>query len=239
MSSEEKQQKIVQMFDEIAPTYDKANRILSMGVDVSWRKIACDTAFEAYNHNPINCIVDVACGTGDMMGFWQKQAQKKSIKIEKMVGIDPSWGMVKVGKEKFPNFEFMIAKATQLPLENESADILSISYGIRNVVARMEAFHEFSRVLKTGGLVVILEFTKDDKKGILQSLKRWYLNSVLPFLGGLISKNYAAYRYLPDSIEGFLSSDMLVSELDSAGFEKVYCQSFSMDISTLVIARKR
>jgi demethylmenaquinone methyltransferase/2-methoxy-6-polyprenyl-1,4-benzoquinol methylase len=239
LSSEEKQQKIVQMFDEIAPTYDKANRILSMGVDVSWRKIACDTAFEAYNHNPINCIVDVACGTGDMMGFWQKQAQKKSIKIEKMVGIDPSWGMVKVGKEKFPNFEFMIAKATQLPLENESADILSISYGIRNVVARMEAFHEFSRVLKTGGLVVILEFTKDDKKGILQSLKRWYLNSVLPFLGGLISKNYAAYRYLPDSIEGFLSSDMLVSELDSAGFEKVYCQSFSMDISTLVIARKR
>lgn len=239
MSSEEKQQKIVQMFDEIAPTYDKANRILSMGVDISWRKIACDTAFEAYDQNPINCIVDVACGTGDMMGFWQKQAQKKSITIEKMIGIDPSSGMVNVGKEKFPDFEFLISKATELPMDNQSVDILSISYGIRNVMARMEAFHEFARVLKKGGLVVILEFTKDNKKGVLHSLKRWYLNRVLPFLGGMISKNYAAYRYLPDSIEGFLSSDMLIDELDIAGFDKLYCQSFSMDISTLVIARKR
>jgi demethylmenaquinone methyltransferase/2-methoxy-6-polyprenyl-1,4-benzoquinol methylase len=239
LSLEDKQQKIVQMFDQIAPTYDKANRILSMGVDISWRKKACTNAFKTYKQNPIECIVDVACGTGDMMGFWEKEAQKKAIEVKKIVGIDPSEGMVQVGKKKFPNFEFLISKATQLPLEDESVDILSISYGIRNVVERVEAFKEFARVLKKGGLVVILEFTKDNKKGFIHSIKRWYLNRVLPYIGGLISKNYEAYRYLPDSIEGFLTSDMLINELDGVGFEKVHCESFSMDISTLVIAKKR
>ncbi|NLC28425.1 MAG: bifunctional demethylmenaquinone methyltransferase/2-methoxy-6-polyprenyl-1,4-benzoquinol methylase UbiE [Campylobacteraceae bacterium] len=239
MGSLEKQQKIVQMFNEIAPTYDKANRILSMGVDVSWRKKACDVAFEAYNKNSISCIADVACGTGDMMDFWQKQANKKKLTIGRMVGIDPSSGMVNVGKEKFPNFEFMISEATKLPLKDSEVDILSISYGIRNVVDRAKAFDEFARVIKSDGLVVILEFTKDNKRGLVQSLKSWYLNKVLPFLGGFISKNYAAYRYLPDSIEGFLTSDLLIKELNEAGFDEVHCESFSMDISTLVVAKKR
>lgn len=239
MSSLEKQQKIVEMFNEIAPTYDKANRILSMGVDISWRKKACDLAFSNYNQNPISCIADVACGTGDMMDFWQKRATKKELNLQRVVGIDPSSGMVDVGKKKFPKFEFMISPATNLPLKDKEVDILSISYGIRNVVARTKAFDEFARVIKPGGLVVILEFTKDDKKGPIQSIKRWYLNKALPFLGGLISKNYAAYKYLPDSIEGFLTSSTMIEELDRAGFDKVYCESFSMDISTLVIAKRR
>lgn len=233
------QEKIVQMFDEIAPTYDRANRILSMGVDISWRKKACDSAFRIYDKKSIERVADVACGTGDMMDFWNKRAKKNGIECKEIIGIDPSSGMLKVGKEKFPNFKFLQSEATLLPLEDESVDILSISYGIRNVVKRVDAFKEFARVLKKGGLVVILEFTKDEKKGILQSIKNFYLNKILPFLGGLISKNYEAYRYLPNSIEGFLTSQMLIDELDSVGFDKVYTKAFSMDISTLVIARKR
>ena len=233
-----KQEKIVQMFDEIAPTYDKANRILSMGIDISWRKKACDITYKNYNKQNIDLIVDVACGTGDMMNFWLKGAAKKTIKIKNLLGVDPSSGMVEVAKRKFPNFNFVISNATNIPLEDESADILSISYGIRNVVERQKAFFEFARVVKKGGYVVILEFTKDNKKGILHSLKRFYLNKILPFIGGFISKNYEAYRYLPDSIEGFLTSDMLQDELKNAGFKTEFCKSFSMDISTLVIARK-
>jgi demethylmenaquinone methyltransferase/2-methoxy-6-polyprenyl-1,4-benzoquinol methylase len=147
--------------------------------------------------------------------------------------------MVNVGKEKFPNFEFVISDATAIPLEDESADILSISYGIRNVVERTQAFKEFARVIKTGGYVVILEFTKDDKKGLLFGIKDFYMNRVLPKLGGFISKNREAYEYLPNSIEGFLTSEMLQSELDDAGFDTEFVKSFSMDISTLVIAKKR
>ena len=235
---ENKQEKIVKMFDDIAPTYDKANRVLSMGVDIQWRKKACDETFARYK-KPIDLIVDVACGTGDMMGYWKKRAEKNGIEVKKILGVDPSVGMVEVGKEKFPDFEFVISDATNLPLENESADILSISYGIRNVVKRQEAFLEFARVLKKGGYVVILEFTKDDKKGSFFAIKDFYMNKVLPKIGGFISKNKEAYEYLPNSIEGFLTSEMLQFELDKAGFTTEFSKSFSMDISTLVIAKKR
>ena len=226
------------MFDDIAGTYDTANRVLSMGIDIQWRKTACDETFARYS-KPIDLIVDVACGTGDMMGYWAKQAKKAGRQIGKILGVDPSVGMTDVGKQKFPEFEFVISEATQLPLGNEIADILSISYGIRNVVKRQEAFVEFSRVLKTGGYVVILEFTKDDKKGLLFGIKDFYMNKVLPKIGGFISKNKEAYEYLPNSIEGFLTSSMLQKELDVAGFETEFVKSFSMDISTLLIARKR
>lgn len=226
------------MFDDIAGTYDTANRVLSMGIDIQWRKRACDETFTRYK-NPIELIVDVACGTGDMMGYWAKQGKRAGREIGKILGVDPSVGMTDVGKQKFPEFEFVISEATQLPLGNESADIVSISYGIRNVVKRQEAFSEFARVLKTGGYVVILEFTKDDKKGLLCGIKDFYLNKVLPRIGGFISKNKEAYEYLPNSIEGFLTSTMLQKELDTAGFETEFVKSFSMDISTLVIAKKR
>jgi len=234
----DKQQKIVEMFNNIAPTYDKANRVLSMGIDIQWRKRACDETYSRYTNN-IDLIVDVACGTGDMMDYWEKQANKSGRKIGKLLGVDPSEGMVGVGKEKFPNFEFLISDATNIPLEDKSADILSISYGIRNVVERTKAFQEFARVIKTDGYVVILEFTKDDKKGLLFGIKDFYMNKIIPKLGGFISKNREAYEYLPNSIEGFLTSEMLQKELDDAGFTTEFVKSFSMDISTLVIAKKR
>ena len=239
MNSNDKQQKIVDMFDNIAPTYDKANRVLSMGVDISWRKKACDLTYEKYGKKEIDCIVDVACGTGDMMGYWKKQADKKNIKINKLLGVDPSKGMTDVGKEKFPAFEFVISKATEIPLADNSTDILSISYGIRNVVERQKAFDEFARVVKTGGYVVILEFTKDNKKDFIHQIRNIYMNKILPKIGAFISKNKEAYEYLPNSIEGFLTPDMLQEELKTAGFDIEYCESFSMDISTLVIAKRR
>ena len=238
MEEQNKQQKIVEMFNDIAGTYDTANRVLSMGIDIQWRKRACDETFQRYTQ-PIELIVDVACGTGDMMGYWAKQAKKAGRYVGKILGVDPSVGMTDVGKQKFPEFEFVISEATSLPLSNESADIISISYGIRNVIKRQEAFREFARVLKTGGYVVILEFTKDDKKGFFFGIKDFYMNKILPFLGGLISKNKEAYEYLPNSIEGFLTSSMLQKELFDAGFDTEFVKSFSMDISTLLIAKKR
>jgi len=233
-----KQEKIVSMFNDIAPTYDRANRVLSMGVDTIWRKKACTKAFSYCGKNAL-AIVDVACGTGDMMGYWKRIAEELKIDIDEIVGIDPSEGMVGVGREKFPSLSFHIAPATQLPCENTSADIISISYGIRNVMERQAAFLEFNRVLKSGGLVVILEFMKNENPSFLGKIRDWYMNNVLPRIGGLISNNYEAYRYLPDSIEGFLSVGNMSKELEEAGFEMLYVKSFSMDISTLMIARKK
>lgn len=235
----EKQEKIVNMFNDIAPTYDKANRVMSMGVDRSWRKKGCDKAFGYYGQNKIDLIVDVACGTGDMMDYWRRQADKNGIRVEKLLGVDPSEGMVGVGRKKFPDFDFVIAPATAIPLEDAKADMLSISYGIRNVVERQRGLEEFNRVLKPGGMVVILEFMKNEHPSLLGRVRDFYMNRILPKVGGFISKNLEAYEYLPNSIEGFLTVANMQKELEAAGFEIMYTESFSMDISTLIIARKR
>ncbi|MEJ2414958.1 MAG: bifunctional demethylmenaquinone methyltransferase/2-methoxy-6-polyprenyl-1,4-benzoquinol methylase UbiE [Sulfurimonas sp.] len=235
----EKQEKIVSMFDDIASTYDTANRVMSMGVDIAWRKKACDLVYEYLAKKEIDRIIDVACGTGDMMGHWQKQAAKANIAIKEIIGVDPSNGMVDVARQKFPDFHYHIAKATEIPLEDEKADIVSITYGIRNVVQRQEAFYEFNRVLKQGGLVVILEFMKQDKKTLKDKIRDFYMHKILPYVGGAISKNLEAYTYLPDSIESFVTVAGMQDELQKAGFEMLYTQSFSMDISTLFIARKK
>jgi demethylmenaquinone methyltransferase/2-methoxy-6-polyprenyl-1,4-benzoquinol methylase len=234
----EKQKKIVSMFNNIAPTYDKANRVLSMGIDKSWRDKACNKTFELYGKKEIEKIVDVACGTGDMIIFWKQNANKKGITLKNIVGIDPSVGMMEVGKKKLPEVQFIEAFATSMPLENESVDIVSISYGIRNVVQREEAFVEFARVLKKGGLVVISEFTKNQKETPIDYLTAFYMDKILPVVGGIISKNKEAYRYLPDSIDEFLTTSNLQKELKNAGLEPIYTKAFSMKISTLIIAKK-
>jgi demethylmenaquinone methyltransferase/2-methoxy-6-polyprenyl-1,4-benzoquinol methylase len=234
-----KQEKIVSMFNDIAPTYDRANRVLSMGVDTFWRRKACDLAFGYCSTDAVDSIVDVACGTGDMMGYWDRRAKRAKINVKEIVGVDPSEGMVGVGREKFPQMSFHIAPATELPKPDTTADIISISYGIRNVVERQAGLREFNRVLKPGGLVVILEFMKNENPSTLGKVRDWYMNNVLPRIGGLISNNYEAYRYLPDSIEGFLTVAKMKAELEEAGFEMLYSKSFSMDISTLMIARKK
>lgn len=233
-----KQEKIVSMFNDIAGTYDVANRVLSMGIDKSWRNKACNKTFELYNKKQIDKIVDVACGTGDMIMFWQQIAKENGIELKNIVGVDPSVGMMEVGKKKLPDVEFIEAFATEMPLEDSSADIISISYGIRNVVERQEAFNEFARVLKKDGLVVISEFTKNEKTNPLDYLTDFYMNKILPTLGGIISKNKEAYTYLPNSIDEFLTKDNLCKELKQAGLEPVHVKSFSMNISTLIIARK-
>lgn len=235
----EKQEKIVSMFDNIASTYDKANRVMSMGVDKSWRRKACDLAYGFYAKESIDKIVDVACGTGDMMDFWKKRSEVNGIAIGEILGVDPSNGMVNVAREKFPKFNYHIAKATEIPLDDESADILSITYGIRNVVEREAALKEFNRVLKDGGLVVILEFMKNENPSFLGKIRDFYMNKILPKVGGFISKNLEAYEYLPNSIGDFSTVENMQNELVEAGFEIVYTKSFSMDISTLLIARKK
>ncbi|WP_103618784.1 bifunctional demethylmenaquinone methyltransferase/2-methoxy-6-polyprenyl-1,4-benzoquinol methylase UbiE [Campylobacter concisus] len=233
----QKQEKIVDMFNQIAPTYDVANRVLSLGVDVSWRKFACRYMLEIFKNKSIN-IVDVACGTGDMMGLWSEISKEFGVEVKSLTGIDPSSGMLKEAKAKFPNFKFIEAYADNTTLASGEAQILSISYGIRNVVERKAALREFNRVLALNGYVVVLEFTKRQKKGLITSLRDFYLSKILPKIGGFISKNKEAYEYLPSSIENFLDAKSFCDELVEAGFEIELCKGFSMDISTLFIAKK-
>ncbi len=232
------QEKIVTMFDNIAKTYDIANRVLSFGVDKGWRKEACDKTFALYNKKDITTILDVACGTGDMCEYWDKRAKIQNIHIKDIYGVDPSSGMLEMAKEKGLNAKFIQAQAKDLPNKDNSIDILSISYGLRNVVDRQEGLEEFFRVLKPGGMLVILEFTKLQKQTFISRLRDFYMKKILPTIGGLLSKNYEAYNYLPNSIEGFLTKEKLIEELKEIGFDIKVAKGYSMDISTLFIAQK-
>ena len=226
------------MFDEIASTYDLANRVLSFGIDVQWRKKGCDKAYEILGKKSIEQIADVATGTGDLLLHWRDRAERSGIEVSRYTGIDPSAGMLKVARKKVDFAEFIEGRAQELPLDDGSTEIISIAYGIRNVVDRKKALKEFYRALKPSGIVMILEFTKQERSGPLSWIVDIYMKKILPLIGGFVSKNYAAYRYLPDSIEEFLTTRMLEEELMQSGFEMRYVKPFSMGISTLLVAQK-
>jgi demethylmenaquinone methyltransferase/2-methoxy-6-polyprenyl-1,4-benzoquinol methylase len=226
------------MFNDISKTYDVTNRVLSFGIDRKWREIACKESFNFYNKSHIGTILDVACGTGDMCENWDKYAKKLDINIDNIFGVDPSTGMLDEAKKKRLHTEFIRAEAKDLPFKNESVDILSISYGLRNVIDREDGLKEFYRVLKNDGLLVILEFTKKKNRTFSTVIRDLYMQKLLPIIGGVISRNFGAYSYLPNSIDHFLTKDNLVSELENIGFNILKVKSYSMDISTMFIARK-
>ena len=204
------QEDIIKMFNDIAKTYDLANRVLSMGIDKTWRKKACNMAFNFYGSTHIDRIVDVACGTGDLMIDWENVASTNGIEIDEIIGVDPSVGMMEVGKTKIPHRTFVEAGAESMPLEDETADFISISYG----------------------------FTKNDKDDFPAKLTKFYMNNLMPHIGGLVSKNKDAYTYLPESIEAFITTKQMCEELKSVGLEPIFVKGYSMDMSTTFIARK-
>ncbi|NHB48205.1 bifunctional demethylmenaquinone methyltransferase/2-methoxy-6-polyprenyl-1,4-benzoquinol methylase UbiE [Helicobacter pylori] len=235
-----KQEKIINMFDDIASSYDQANRLMSFGLDVKWRQRACEYAFLFLENKKALRLVDVACGTGDMLMAWQKSALHCGIEFKECLGIDPSNNMLELAAKKLENkASFIQAQAKDLKgVESNSVDILSIAYGLRNIVERQEALKEFFRVLKPRGVLVILEFLKKDNPTWLDKISGFYTNKVLPLVGGAISKNYGAYSYLPQSIEGFLSLEGLKHELKNAGFEILRTEDSIAQISTTMLVKK-
>ncbi|WP_041913142.1 bifunctional demethylmenaquinone methyltransferase/2-methoxy-6-polyprenyl-1,4-benzoquinol methylase UbiE [Helicobacter mustelae] len=234
---ENKQEKIIEMFNEIAPNYDRINRIMSMGVDVAWRRDACKRALELQKNNPL-CIADIACGTGDMILHWEKQSRDRKVSF---IGIDPSSKMLEVAKEKLSKIPAKLHESMAQDLwvlENESVDVLSIAYGIRNVVDIERALSEFWRVLKPNGVLVILEFTRKECRGFLDKMMQFYTRKILPVVGGMISRNYRAYAYLPHSIDGFLSTEVLEQKIKERGFKMMMVKGYNVNISTLFLAKK-
>ncbi len=235
----DKQNKIVSMFDSIAQRYDMANRVLSMGIDKSWRDKAVKKSYEIYDTKQIDTVVDVACGTGDLMLYWQKIAKDLHIKLHHIIGIDPSIKMMQVAKTKFKDATYIEAFAQNLPLDNSTADIVSIAYGIRNITHRKKALKEFSRVLKLDGLLVVLEFTKEERKTWFSFVKRVYMTKIMPYIGKVVSGHGEAYQYLPDSIDEFVTSQQLQQELVNTGFEVVFARNYSMGMNTTIIAKNK
>ncbi|MDR1452337.1 MAG: bifunctional demethylmenaquinone methyltransferase/2-methoxy-6-polyprenyl-1,4-benzoquinol methylase UbiE [Helicobacteraceae bacterium] len=233
----DKQQSIIKMFDDISPTYDRLNRVLSFGVDRGWRKRGCESALSLFSGDRAT-LIDVATGTGDLILFWRKAAVKLRKTIDRVIGVDPSQNMLNIAATKRLNATLINCEASAVPLPDNAADLLSISYGIRNVIEIDKALAEFYRLLKPNGVLLILEFMSRKRQTPLDRIASFYLRRVLPTLGGLISKDPRAYAYLSESIGAFLSAKELGEKLTSIGFEIAQIKEETFGINTRFVARK-
>ncbi len=214
------------MFDSVADSYDKTNDLLSFGQSRLWRgKVA-----KAVNAKAGEQVLDIAAGTGtSSMAFLSDGVR--------VVAADFSKGMLEVGKKKYPKLEFVFADAMKLPFKNEEFDVVTMSFGLRNVQDHKVALGEFLRVLKPGGRLVICEFSH--VPGPFGILYRFYLKYFLPKISALFSTSPEAYDYLAESIQAWPKQKDLAQDIANVGFSQVGYKNLSFGIVALHQGVKR
>jgi len=205
------------MFDDVAHAYDKTNDLLSFGQAKLWRKKVLEKVAPQSGEK----ILDIAAGTG---------TSSMALKLPgvEVVAADFSKGMLAEGKKRYPELEFVFADAMKLPFKNNEFDVVTMSFGLRNVQDRDKALHEFLRVLKPGGRLVICEFSH--VPGLLGVFYRAYLTLILPLVSRLASKTPAAYSYLSESIVAWPRQAELAKDIAKAGFSKTQWKNLSFGV---------
>lgn len=228
-----KKEKVEAMFDNIAHRYDFLNHFLSAGIDIQWRKKVRKLLAP---HHPKQ-ILDVATGTGDLA------IELLKLKPERIMGIDISEGMLNIGKEKIirKKLEKIITlepgDSENLHFTDNTFDAVTVAFGVRNFENLQAGLKEMMRVMKPGGTVAILEFSKP-KKFPFKNIYRFYFKYILPGFGKLVSKDNEAYTYLPDSVEQFAEDAAFLNEMDKAGFKNNNQQRLTFGIATLYFGTK-
>ena len=228
--------KVQQMFDTIAPTYDRANHLLSAGIDRYWWTRTA-RLFRPVLQHPETVALDLCCGTGDMTLALVKH-RPKTEQSAPILAIDFSHQMLSRGVEKFRphNIIPIEADALHLPVFDASIDLVTCAFGFRNLANYEEGLAELHRILRPGGQLGILEANQPE--GITGSLYNLYFKTILPRLGGLISGRPAAYRYLPASVERFPRPTRMLQLLRDAGFNKPTWTSYTFGTAGLYHATK-
>ena len=205
------------MFDDVAHAYDKTNDLLSFGQAKRWRK----KLTEKVDPQAGEKILDIAAGTG---------TSSMALKLPgvEVVAADFSNGMLAEGKKRYPELEFVFADAMKLPFKNNEFDVVTMSFGLRNVQDRDKALGEFLRVLKPGGRLVICEFSH--VPGLLGLFYRAYLTLILPLVSRLASKTPDAYSYLSESIVAWPKQAELAKDIAKAGFSKTQWKNLSFGV---------
>ena len=227
-------EQVKQMFDDIAPTYDRLNHILSLSIDKLWRR----RVVKSLRKLGAKEILDIATGTGDLA-----IAMAEKIEGSTICGADLSPEMLAVARRKVAKaglesrITLMEGNAEKLELQSESVDAVTIAFGIRNFENKESCLIELRRILRQGGHLVILEFSNPKSK-LIGWLYRLYSHKILPWVGGLISRNRSAYEYLPASVDSFPNPELFSQIIESAGFTMVKRRSQSFGIAQIYIAQK-
>ncbi len=229
-----KKEKIEKLFDNIAPDYDKLNHILSLNIDKGWR---CKAVREIVDCDEPLTVLDVACGTGD---FTIEIAQK-SVAGSRIMGIDLSEGMMSVGRKKIEaaGVDALLERGDceALAYADDTFDRVSVAFGVRNFENLPKGLVEMCRVLKPGGKLVVLELSLPSNAFIRWCYKLYFLK-VLPAIGGFVSGDSGAYRYLPASVLHFPAPDKFRAMLLDAGFSSVLHRSFTFGVCRMFVCKK-
>lgn len=228
-------EKVQGIFQELAPDYDRFNRLSSLGIDPLWRKATVRLA--RLNRN--SRVLDLAAGTGDLGLALATYGSPASVLVTDFV---PE--MLEVAKQKAAAYQgdteisFATVDAQDLPFDDESFDVVTVGFGVRNLPDRAANFREVYRVLKPGGRYVVLEMSRPPFAPF-RALYHFYLHTVIPTLGGMLTGNRASFEYLRDSILGFPSQVALAGELHKAGFGEVTWRNLTGGIVAVHVAVKQ
>lgn len=225
----DKKTKVKRIFDSIAGKYDFLNHLLSFGIDYYWRK----KALKLTGINSGSVLLDIACGTGDVA------IQAKKMGVKKIFGADFSHNMLLLFKNKseWINGNSIQMTAEDAPVKDESVTNITVAFGVRNFYDIQKGFDSFYRILKNNGKATIIEFRLPSNK-ILKNLYKFYFKKILPLIGGFISGNKEAYKYLPDSVEEFDEKIKLPELLRNSGFKKIDEYVLTFGIVQVIIAEK-
>ena len=224
-SEQGKKKQVEEMFDNISPKYDLLNHLLSANIDKVWRKRAVKKLRPLHPQ----FILDIATGTGDFAVSATKIAHSK------ITGIDISGGMLEIGRKKIQKknltdrIEFIQADSENLPFPDNTFDAATVGFGVRNFENLEKGLAEIKRVLKPGGLFIVLEFSKP-RKSPFKEIYYFYFTRILPLLGKLVSKDNRAYTYLPESVNEFPDGERFTKILQTVGFvdAKGFPQTFGI-----------
>jgi len=232
-TDESKKEQVRFMFNNIAGTYDKLNRIISLGIDQRWRRRAIQILAR---ENP-SAVLDVATGTADFA------LAASSLPGVQLTGIDIAEDMLSIGREKVKakgleqRIELICADSENLPFESNKFDATIVSFGVRNFENLDKGLSEILRVIKPGGILIVLEGSTPQHQP-MKFFYRLYVTKLLPWVGRLISKDKSAYQYLPDSIKAFPCGADFTEILDRVGFKKTYYEEQTFGVCTIYVGRK-
>lgn len=223
------------MFDQIAHSYDFLNHFFSLGIDIIWRKRAIK---ELKKYAPKK-VLDVATGTAD----FAIQSVKSNLQADEIIGVDISEGMLEVGRKKIKEkgidhiIQLRRGDSEQLPFEEKTFDAYTVAFGVRNFENLEMGMSDMLRVLKTGGVGVVLEFSKPTVFPIKQ-LFRFYFRFIMPTVGKWISKDSRAYTYLPESVDAFPSGNAFLEVMKKVGYSNTRMIRLAGGIATIYIGEK-